>query len=163
MDGAFFLNTAIRPMLAWMTGTNPVGVFDGPKPETLLLAIAFQESGIADRIQGPGDRGPARSFYQFERIGVLDVVQRQSVMMKAACEFLVLPDTTDAIWHHMAYNDQLATAVARLALRSDRAALPDTTDEDAAWAYYVRVWKPGKPHRDRWTKNWANAVGIVTR
>ena len=57
----------------------------------------------------------------------------------------------------------LACTVARLTLRLDRQQLPAASlgSEDAAWAYYLRNWRPGKPHRDRWVKNWPTAVSTA--
>lgn len=156
MDGRLLLNAVIRPTLSWMDAKLRVPA--GAKAETLLLAIAHQESGISDRIQGIGDAGPARGFWQFERIGVQDVMQRRTRDMDAICKELVFTNNTDAVWLNLAFNDMLACAVARLTLFLDRTPLPDVTDEAAAWAYYVRNWRPGKPHRDRWTPNWNRAL-----
>lgn len=156
MDGRLLLNAVIRPTLAWMDAKLRVPA--GAKAEMLLLAIAHQESGINDRIQGIGDAGPARGFWQFERIGVQDVMQRRTRDMDVICKELVFPADTAVVWQHLAWNDMLACAVARLTLFLDRTPLPDVSDENAAWAYYVRNWRPGKPHRDRWTPNWNQAL-----
>lgn len=161
MEPRLLLNAVIRPTLTWLA--EEVQIPRSGEAETLLLAIALQESGITDRIQGIGDAGPARSFWQYERIGVLDVMQRRTRDMERVCKELVIGCTTDAVWAAMAWNDMLACSVERLTLRLDRSNLPAASlgSEDAAWAYYLRGWKPGKPHRERWTKNWPKAVGAT--
>ncbi len=161
MEPRLLLNAVIRPTLTWLA--EEVQIPRSVEAETLLLAIALQESGITDRIQGRGDEGPARGFWQFERIGVLDVMQRRTRDMERVCKELVIGCVTDTVWRDLAWNDMLACSVARLTLRLDRQQLPAASlgSEDAAWAYYLRNWRPGKPHRDRWTKNWPLAVSTA--
>ena len=56
----------------------------------------------------------------------------------------------DAIYAALEYDDVLAAGVARLLLWTDPKALPPVGDVDAAWALYLRTWRPGKPKPDSW-------------
>ena len=60
--------------------------------------------------------------------------------------------------------DEMACAFARLLLLTDAAPLPApvAASEDEAWAYYLRNWRPGKPHRATWGGFWQQAVTLVT-
>ena len=54
------------------------------------------------------------------------------------------------------HNDILAAVCARLLLWTDPHPLPTIEDgPEAGWAYYVRNWRPGKPHRHTWDAHWA--------
>lgn len=49
----------------------------------------------------------------------------------------------------LAEDDDLAAAFARLLLYTDPKPLPSlTSDPGESWEYYLRNWKPGKPHRE---------------
>jgi hypothetical protein len=150
MQPDILLNKVIRPTLDLMD--KHVGVPWSAVAENLLLAIALQESNLTARIQGPNDAGPARSFWQFEKIGVVDVFQRQWTPLKTMCDLLVLPCETGRLHHMMAYNDMIACVLSRLTLRIDPRPLSLATTEDGAWDYYIKNWRPGKPHRNRWAK-----------
>jgi len=65
------------------------------------------------------------------------------------------------IWGALETDDVFACGVARLLLWTDPRKLPAADDEDGAWEYYLRNWRPGKPHRDRWVKNHAAARAQV--
>ncbi|MNL86831.1 hypothetical protein D3C87_2157110 [compost metagenome] len=55
----------------------------------------------------------------------------------------------------------LAAGVARLLLWTDPKTLPSIGDVDAAWALYLRTWRPGKPHPQTWPALHALAVAEV--
>ncbi len=58
----------------------------------------------------------------------------------------------------------LAAAFARLLLLTDAKPLPQIGDVQGAWAYYVRNWRPGKPHPDTWPglyKQAQAALGVL--
>jgi hypothetical protein len=143
------------------------GIAYSARAENLLLAIALQESNLSARIQGPNDAGPARSFWQFEKIGVVDVFQRQKQPLQAMCSALVLPCEPGKLHLMMAYNDAIACVIARLTLRLDHRPLAVASTPSDAWDYYVKNWRPGKPHRDRWDgHSWPVAcatTGILPR
>lgn len=132
----------------------------------LLLAIARQESGAALRYQRTGTlstAGPARGFWQFERAGgVLGVMkhQRTALLAHQVCDDALVDWDSHAIWRALEGHDGLAVAFARLLLLSDPLPLPKTEGE--SWSYYLRNWRPGKPHPESWAGHWgaANAISV---
>jgi len=160
MRPSVFNDTIIKPTLELMA--RYVEIPYNEYAENLLLAIALQESNLSARIQGPMEAGPARSFWQFEKIGVVDVFQRQKTALKVMCDMLVLPCEPGKLHLMMAYNDMIACVIARLTLRLDPRSLGLATTEEGAWEYYIRNWRPGKPHRDRWAKtSWPTACATT--
>lgn len=128
-----------------------------------LLAIGLQESRFLHRRQVGG---PARGYLQFERDGGVRGVLRHpvtkihAITLCAARGVLVAPQLVfDAIEH----DDVLAAGFARLLLYSDPAPLPDLGDEEGTWAYYLRNWRPGKPHPQTWPEMYQNALSFVLR
>lgn len=128
---------------------------DSPEARVLLLAIGLQESRMTYRRQLGG---PARGLWQFERgtpetrAGVAGVLLHPAsrhylVSICTACE--LRPDA-QAIYERLDTDDVLAAIVARLLLWTDPAPLPATHDADGGWAYYLRTWRPGKPHPETW-------------
>jgi len=158
------LDNIINPTLRLME--QRVGIPYNAHAANLLLAIALQESNLSARIQGPNDAGPARSFWQFEKIGVVDVFQRQKQPLQVMCSALVLPCEPGKLHLMMAYNDAIACVIARLTLRLDHRPLAIANTPHDAWDYYVKNWRPGKPHRDRWDgRSWPIAcatTGVFT-
>lgn len=116
--------------------------------QVLLIAIAGQETAWEARTQL---YGPARGFFQAEFGGhVARVFDHASGRMKDICQELVVPFSRSDVYQTIAWNDVLACAIARIALLLDREPLPQLGEIDEAWAYYLRVWAPGKPDRSRW-------------
>ena len=132
---------------------------------TLLLAIAMQESGplLAARYQNAPSNtpGPARGFWQFEKIGVQGVLQHAKAgkVVNDICSRLEVVSSTDTVWRTIEGHDRLACIVARMLLWIDPKPLPTTQDE--AWQYYLRNWRPGKPHQNTWANNWRIATETV--
>lgn len=130
--------------------------------DVMLLAIGLQESGFAERVQRGG--GPAHGYWQFEQGGAipgllkLSSTRRHARGVCAACGVSADPGS---IWSAMAKDDVLAAAFARLLLWSDPFPIPAATDQDGGWAYYLKLWRPGKPHPVRWTGNHEIARRIV--
>lgn len=129
----------------------------------MLLAIGLQESRFLHRRQ---IGGPARGYLQFERDGGVRAVLRHpvtkihAITLCAARGVLAAPQQVyDAIEH----DDVLAAGFARLLLYSDPAPLPALGDEAGAWAYYLRNWRPGKPHPRTWPEMYQNALSFVLR
>lgn len=125
------------------------GRFASGPATVMLLSIGLQESRFEHRKQ---IGGPARSFWQFERAGVRGVMQHKSSARYAAavCAIRGVPFQERAIHEAMEFDDLLGCAFARLLLFTDAAALPSPGGFDATWDYYIRNWRPGKPHRKTW-------------
>lgn len=159
MNAALALRLIVDPTLAWLA---TLGVRSDDRARVMLLAIAGQESGFRERIQVPN--GPARSLWQFERGGGVRGVLTHPVSThkaKAACLLLLVTPTEAAVHEAMAQNDALACTMARLLLLTDPKPLPGLDQSDAGWAYYLRNWRPGKPHPEKWVGNWRTAVAAV--
>jgi len=171
------LRLSVAPVLTWL-GT--LGVRSAADPRNrraavLLLAIAGQENGWVARKQRPVAH--ARGLYQFESGGgVAGVLQHRSSSMIArqVCQALMVPEPDTrgawspdigalraAVYDAIDQNDALSTAFARLLLWTDPPALPAIGETEAAWRTYIRNWRPGRPHRDRWDANYAAAVKAV--
>lgn len=129
----------------------------------LLLAIALQESKATHRRQ---KQGPARSFWQFETIGVAEVMRhpRTSAPMTGAIASLRYPKTSPArtLQTIMEHNDILAAVIARLNLWRLPKPLPGPLHDAEGWQQYLECWRPGAPHPDTWRVNYAIAWQMVT-
>lgn len=136
-----------------------------PTPESvaMLAAIGLQESRFEFRRQL--GNGPARGFWQFERGGGVVCVMRHDATREKAqtlCAALDVPFEAGKVWATLEHNDALAAGFARLLLLSDPKPLPALDDPQAAWDYYERNWRPGKPHRRTWDAYHARAVAAVS-
>lgn len=161
----------IRPVLLWLWTDHRIP--NGPGAEAMMIAIGLQESRFIHRDQvvagkPPGQVGPATGFWQFERGGgVAGVMQhaRSAHIARAAAEAAGVPWDRDAVWRSFTApaGDDLAACFARLLLFTDPAPVPTAavSAEEEAWAYYLRNWRPGKPHRATWGGFWREAVGIA--
>lgn len=134
----------------------------------MLLAIGLQESLLIHRYQivSGGGKGPARGLWQFEKGGgVKGVLTHRSSSKTASIFAAYYSVSTDAsvVWAALETSDKLACAFARLLLLTDPKTLPeaDFLAQQEAWAYYLRNWRPGKPHPDAWKGNWQLAVKAV--
>jgi hypothetical protein len=120
----------------------------------MLMAIAFQESGFANRAQL--NNGPARGWWQFEPSGVVGVMDHRtsSSYIKEVLRGLGYSTMSIAASHEaVEHNDALACCYARLLLWTHPKPLP--TDTQAGWDYYNFLWRPGQPRRDDWNANWS--------
>lgn len=134
-----------------------------PRATVPMLAIGLQESRFEHTHQ---IGGPAHGYWQFERDGGVRAVLRHpvtkihAITLCAARGVLAAPQLAfDAIEHDMV----LAAGFARLLLYSDPAPLPGLGDEEGTWAYYLRNWRPGKPHPQTWPEMYQNALSFVLR
>lgn len=123
-----------------------------------LLAIGLQESLFQHREQ---IRGPARSYFMFEMIGIEGVLRHPASAEYAhgLCRVLGYePDLSD-VYYAIKHNDCLASGFARLLLWR----LPDDLPTTAAdgWDQYLETWRPGKPRRALWPDNWRSAQEVV--
>lgn len=144
---------------------------DTPEARVMLIAIGLQESKFQDRRQlvgsPPRPVGPAKSFWQAEQGGGMvrgllnyhsDYVRNMAVGL---CMVRGVSPDTKSVWDAIENDDVLAAGLARLLLWTDPFALPKLGDADAAWDLYLRVWRPGKPHRSTWNAFYAQALGVV--
>lgn len=128
--------------------------------QVAMVAIAGQESGLKTRLQEP--YGPAHSLWQFELGGIHGVMNHPLTQQHAqhVCVALGITPTVKAVYDAMLENDELGACFARLNLWWKPEPIPTT--QDAMWAYYVDVWRPGKPDPSRWPPNFQAAVAAVT-
>lgn len=135
---------------------------DTTQSRCLLMAIAGQESAWTDRSQVPG--GQAHGFWQCEQGGVVHgvMVGAFAAVLANVCDDYQIPNDEASVFAAIEYHDPLAYTVARLALRMDPGALPLVGDVEGAWNTYLRVWRPGKPSRDRWSVVYPQAVACLS-
>ena len=149
--------TAIDPALSLLPGH-----MDSPKARVMLLAIGLQESRFEHRRQ-MGD-GPARGFWQFEQNGgVRGCVNHPASagLLRRLCEIRGVAFDARAIWSALETDDVLAAALARLLLYTDPRPLPALGDVEGALGYYLRTWRPGKPHPETWPEFHRRARELV--
>lgn len=161
------LGAIIRPVLASMQRAEKIP--HTATAERLLLAIGWQESRFLFRDQvdtGPAVLGPATGFWQFERMGGVHGVMRHHATRGAAqdrAKMAGLAFEAQQIWAAFTeqQHDRLAAAFARLLLWTDPKPLPDS--EAQAWDYYLRTWRPGKPHPQTWSEAWTRANDALAK
>lgn len=131
-----------------------------PRAQAMLMAIALQESDLKHRRQV---KGPARSYFQFERAGVRGVLHHgaSSTYAEDVCRQLDVLPLVDDVYQAIEFCDPLAVAFARLLLWTDPAPLPDQHHDREGWAIYLRTWRPGKPHPKRWPAAFGVAHDLV--
>ncbi len=123
----------------------------------MLYAIGLQESRFKHRKQ---IKGPAKGFWQFESAGGVKGVMNHSSSRKhakAACAALSIEFNQSEIHKALEHNDALAAAFARLLLWTDPQPLPCIGEENESWDYYIRNWRPGKPHHHTWNDMYTEA------
>lgn len=138
--------TAINPALAWLPPK-----MDTPEARLMVLTIGNQESEFKNRVQM--GNGPARSFWQMERMGGVNGVLTHPASRELAgmaCDWRNVPHTAMGVWSAMEFDDVLGAIWARLLLLTDPRPLPAWLAVDDAWNYYLDNWRPGKPHADKW-------------
>lgn len=150
MSAFNFIRDSVIPMTWHLLPAR----MQSPEAEGMLLAIGLQESRFDYRAQ---IRGPARGFWQFEQGGGWKgVISHPSTRGFAQMLFdqLAYPKPEfDSLTH----NDVLACAFARLLLWTDAHPLPKVSQRDEGWQYYLRTWRPGKPHPETWAACWMKA------
>lgn len=127
---------------------------DSLPARALLIAIALQESGLATRQQM---HGPAHGLWQFEAAGVSGVLRHHASADRANALCRWRNVEIPAVYYTLLSDDVLAAGIARLLLWTDPAPLPALGDVAAAWDYYERNWRPGKPRPEAWHYNYAIA------
>jgi hypothetical protein len=162
---AALLRTVVDPTLAQMAAFNGIPTDD--RARVLLLAICGQETNYNWRHQvvAGGNAGPAMGRWQFERAGgVAGVMTHRSSANVARfwADRFDIEFTSYAIHPALAWFDDLALAYARLLLYTDPLPLPEVDDAFGGWTYYLRNWRPGKPHPTVWPGHHAVAVATVS-
>lgn len=155
MNPFTFIRLGIEPGLSLLPKR-----MNTPRAQAMVLAIAFQESDLAHRRQV---KGPARSYLQFERAGIRGVLTHGASEQHAkdVCQQLDISPSVEAVYHAIEFSDPLAVAFARLLLWTDAAPLPDQHHDREAWAIYLRTWRPGKPHPERFSGSYGVAHDLV--
>lgn len=130
-----------------------------------VMSICAQETDLIHRRQM--GNGPARGLAQFEkgdeksRAGVYGVMNHPASreLVRHVCHERGVPFERDVIWKALEFDDVLAFALARLLLWTDSGKLPTTQQE--GWDTYLRVWRPGKPHPEKWATSWRMAKEVL--
>jgi hypothetical protein len=130
---------------------------DRPEARVMLVAIAGQESDWTYRKQL--GQGTALGYLQFERIGLQGVMQKEPNYSRALLDTNDIP--IQLAFAALQYHDPVACAFGRLLLLTDPAPLPAIGEEQVAWEYYLRLWRPGKPRPDVWPGNYRMALRTV--
>lgn len=153
---------AIKPALALLPAR-----MSSPEAEVMLLAIGLQESRFEHRRQlvgsPPRPTGPAKSFWQAEQGGgmVSGLLRyhdgRVRDLAVGLCAVRDVEPVPRAVWDAIERDDVLAAGLARLLLWTDPHALPAIGDEQGAWDLYLRVWRPGRPRKEKWAASWFSA------
>lgn len=136
------------------------GRFASIEATVMLLAIGLQESRFEHRRQ---IGGPAMGFWQFERGGGVAGVLSHPASAKyarAVCAIRGRAAHDADVYNGLDEDDVLACAFARLLLFTDPAPLPEVGDWRGAWDYYLRNWRPGKPHPETWRELYDRAVRV---
>ena len=139
---------------------------DSKEARVMLYAIGLQESRFTHRAQviDGGGKGPARGYWQFERGGGVTGVLRHPASRfwaNSVCNARNVPAQETSVWLAMETDDVLAAAAARLLLFTDPSKLPAIGEQSASWSYYIRNWRPGKPHPRTWPECYAAALKAV--
>lgn len=144
---------------------------DTPKARVQLLAIGLQESKLEFRRQMVsmivnGQKvlrpvGPAKGVLQFEETGgCRGVVKHEAArpLTIAVCKARDVAFNPRGIWDALEKDDAFAFAIGRILLWTDAKPIPELGEPEAAWRMYERVWRPGKPHPEKWPANYAAAL-----
>ncbi|WP_231876450.1 hypothetical protein [Azotobacter vinelandii] len=99
----------------------------------------------------------------FERAGVLGVLVHPQSRPHAltVCKARGVEASVGAVHAALERDDVLAAGIARLLLWTDPAPLPAVGEVARSWDLYVRAWRPGKPHRNRWDACYAQAMDAL--
>lgn len=136
---------------------------DSAAARVLMLAICGQEARWLHRRQ---IGGPAHGLWQFEKGGGVKGVLTHPAsrdLAVAVCTERGLSNGTlvQSAYDALPDDDVLAACFARLLLWTDPRALPKIGAKQEAWDYYLRNWRPGKPHAKTWSGVYDTACGIV--
>lgn len=158
MDAVLFTKSALLPALSILPSA-----MNSMAAKTLVMAIGFQESAMKYRRQV---HGPARGYFQFELgggiRGVLNHASSKTHIRSVLAQLDYSPTATiGECYTWVEHNDILAVAFARLLLWTDPAAMPTTAQ--GGWDVYLRTWRPGKPHPEKWARSFTLASEVVAQ
>lgn len=150
------LRIAIEPAIGLLPSK-----MDSTAARAMLIAIALQESDLQHRRQR---NGPAKSYWQFEVVGVEGVLTHpQSAALARTLTHRLDYAVAPAVIHQaIEDNDCLAAIFARLLLWTVPEPLPTPSDTHGAWQQYLSAWRPGRPHHDRWHARYREAWGALS-
>lgn len=142
------------------------------KAKAMLLAIALQESDLVHRQQlvGAGQwwrstKLIAAGYWMFEEECVRLLLEHKNrtvgPLMRNLCDLFDYPRDAKVVHQALVHNDILAAAVARLLLYTVPTPLPDADSVEDAWEQYLWAWRPGKPRREDWDRNYYRAWNTV--
>lgn len=156
MSPELFIHLGLDPALALLPKE-----MDSVRARAFVIAICLQESKLEHRRQGGG--GPARSYAQFERAGILGVLthEQSQAHASAICALLDVKPLVSNIYTAIEFNDVLAAAFTRLLIWTLPQALPRRDEHQAAWTQYLEAWRPGKPRPQSWSEYYAQAWDLV--
>lgn len=142
------------------------GRMDSPEARAMLLATGLQESDFAARRQkvAPGVPPPASGLWQFERKGgVTEILTSPNTcsIVLPICQLLLVEPTPVVVHSAIVYNDVLACVFARLLLYRDPRPMPGKNFSSVGWDIYLKNWRPGTPHPEKWPKNFEHAWRVV--
>lgn len=126
-----------------------------------MLAIGLQESRFEHRHQ---IGGPAHGWWQFELGGGVRGVLTHPASRdhaRSLCAARGVSPSASAVFAAIERDDILAAGFARLLLWTDPRPLPAIGEVQSAWDYYIRNWRPGKPHPKSWAPLYAQAMEEV--
>lgn len=152
MTPALFIDCGIMPAYALLPAKMA-----SREATAMILAICLQESKFHYRRQVGG---PAKGYSQFEMSGGIFGVLRHEATRGFIRDVLAELNYDDDIltsYTAIEHNDVLCAAYTRLLLWSDPAPLPGKGEAEAAWDYYLRTWRPGKPHPETWNALYAES------
>lgn len=155
------------------------GQMDSREATAMLLAIGLHESSFKARVQGrirslktvedfDPAAGPARGFWQFERMGgvseILESPDTKDIALPICKMFLIDPSPR-AVHAAIGLHDVLAAAFARLLLWRDARPMPTPIEMEKGYSIYLRNWRPNKDaaaaHRKDWPGNFDRAWSLV--
>lgn len=164
MTAREFLARIVDPgmqFLAYALGPNDFTARPTPEVRSMLLSTAGQESLWQFRRQ---INGPARGFWQFEKGGALRGVMHHhatQARVQKICASLCIHLDEGSLFEAIAWNDHLATAMARLLLFTDAAPLPTVGEQETAWQIYLRNWRPGRPRPETWPNRYQESCAAL--
>ncbi len=130
----------------------------------MLVAVALQESDLRHRKQ---IGGPALSYLMWEpgNLSALPGVLRHPATQGMAAAFVADLDyadlTPEELRQATVYDCTLSAGLGRLLLYTLPDALPQRHDSAESWGQYMRAWRPGRPHPERWSQRWLTAWMVV--
>lgn len=153
-----FLINVIRPALKSLPEK-----MRGEEAEIQLLFTALQESELKNRKQM--GNGPARSFFQFEKIAIKEVLQNPKTAdiarRRCADDFVSSSEVYD--YFGLPAGDILSAIFARLNYWLSPLPMPHPGPRaiDDACGMYLLTWRPGKPQPATFSRNYWIARTVV--